>query len=259
LDVVTAVLIDRTRYTERLSRMVIVSLLLHGTLLTVLTLAPRYWTPASAPNEHVMNISLAGPEGPIQGHNPMAGKQIQEAVPETVKPKNDTPPALEKPEMVENIKTAKPQPKAITKSEPKKDVPQLHGRTPTQGAEVKAGSARVDTQGAPVQFGGLSTGGGMNNAYTDFGDFCCPEYLATMQRLVYRNWQERQGQDGSNIVKFTIRRDGSISDAAIKEGANQFLNLASMRALAQTQRLPPLPTQYSGDKLTVYLVFQYKR
>src|SRR6476646_4565352 len=107
--------------------MVIVSLLLHGTLLTVLTIAPRYWTPATAPNEHVMNISLAGPEGPIQGHHAEAAKEIQQAAPSDAKPKNDTPPALTKPEMIEPVKAAKPEPKALAKPEPKKEVPQLHG------------------------------------------------------------------------------------------------------------------------------------
>ena len=62
--------------------------------------------------------------------------------------------------MVEPIKTAKPQPKAAAKPEPKKDRPQLHGRKPTTGPEVKAGDARVETSGAAIPFGGLATGGG---------------------------------------------------------------------------------------------------
>src|SRR5258708_14782065 len=148
MDAVPEILLDRSRDTKKLSRMVVVSLLLHGALITAITVLPRL-LPVAAPasSERVMNISLAGPEGPIQGHNAMSGKQIQEAVPDTAKPKNDAPPALEKPAMVENVKTAKPLPKAIAKAEPKKEVPQLHGRTPTQGAEVKAGAARVYTHG----------------------------------------------------------------------------------------------------------------
>src|SRR4030095_6228239 len=86
------------------------------------------------------------------------------------------PPARAKPDMVEPVPSKKPEPKTAAKPEPKKTEPQLHGRTPTQGAEVKQGSARVQTgQTAAVPFGGLATGGGpVGGAYTDTGDFCCP-------------------------------------------------------------------------------------
>jgi TonB family protein len=260
MDAVTQVLLDRSRDAQKISRMVVVSLLLHGAVITTIAVLPRLLPARSAPPaERVMSISLAGPEGPIQGRNAMAAKPIQEAVPETVKPKNDAPPALPKPEMVEAAKSAKPESKSVAKPEPKKDVPQLHGRTPTQGKEVTPGAARVDTGGSAKTFGGLATGGGMDSARTDISDFCCPEYLATLKRTIYANWQQRQGQDGSNVVKFVVHRDGSISDVTVDEAANPYLDLASQRALAQTQRLPALPAAYTNDRLTVYLAFQYKR
>ena len=261
MDAVTEVLIDRARDADTLSRMVVVSLLLHGALITAITLGPRMWPQPVVNPGRVMTISLAGAPGPMQGHNPISPKPIQEAVPEAVKPKAEAPPALPKPEMIEPLKTAKPEPKTSAKPEPKKEVPQLHSRTPTQGAEVKHGTARVETHStAQSQFGGLATGGGgVPGAYTDYADFCCPEYLQTMTRMIYGNWQQHQGQDGSNVVQFTIRRDGTITDVRIEQGGNQFLNLASQRALAVTQQLPPLPAAFSGSQLTVHLVFQYKR
>jgi TonB family protein len=259
MDAVTEVLLDRSQDAQKLSRMVVLSLLLHGVLLTAIVVVPQLLPARAAqPAEHVIDISVSGPEGPIQGRNAEAAKAIQQAVPEATKPKNDAPPALTKPEMVESVKNAKPETKAL-KEDPKKDVPQLHGRTPTQGAEVKPGAARVDTGGSPKPFAGLATGGGLDSAYTDISDFCCPEYLMTLKRLIYSNWNQRQGQDGANVVKFTIHRDGSISDVAMDQGTNTLLDLASQRALAQTQRLPPLPAGYTNDRLTVYLAFQYKR
>jgi TonB family protein len=158
------------------------------------------------------------------------------------------------------LKNARPAPKAVTKPEPKKPTPQPSSRTPTQGAEVKAGAARVDTKGAAIPFGGLATGGGgMNNAYTDYADFCCPEYLQTMTRLIYGNWQGKQGVEGSNVVRFVVKRDGTITDVVVEQGANQFLSLASQRALALTKQLPPLPAAFNGSQLTVHLAFQYRR
>ena len=85
-------------------------------IVTAVTLLPRQWaTPRdTAP---VMTISLNGAPGEKQGRNPISGKTIQEAVPETVKPKSDAPPALTKPEMVEPVKAAKPEPKSPAKPE----------------------------------------------------------------------------------------------------------------------------------------------
>jgi TonB family protein len=261
MDAVTEILLDRSHQVDRLSQMVVVSLLAHAVLLGAVTFGGRLFpTSASADQSHVMVISLAGGSDVIQGRNPISNKQIQEAVPETAKPKNDAPPALAKPEMVEPVPTKKPEPKPIAKPEPPKTQPQLNGRTPTQGAEVRKGAARVETgQTAAIPFGGLATGGGpVGGAYTDYADFCCPEYLATMTRQVYGNWQQRQGQPGTNRVKFTIQRDGTISDIAIEASAGSFLDLASRRALEQTQRLPPLPAAYTQPRLIVHLEFQYK-
>jgi TonB family protein len=258
VDAVTEVLLDRTREADTLTRMVIVSLAVHAAILTAVAFAPafRHATPRNA---NVMTITIAGAPGPIQGRNPMAGREIQQAVPQTAKPQPATPPAPPRPEMVEPIKAAKPAPKAVTKPEPKKEDPP-RGRTPSQGAEVKPGDARADTKGAAIPFGGLATGGGgMNSAYTDYANFCCPEYLATMTRLIYGNWQAKQGVEGSNVVRFVIKRDGTITDVTIEQGSNQFLNLASQRAMAMTKQLPPLPAAFDGNQLIVHLAFQYRR
>jgi len=81
----------------------------------------------------------------------------------------------------------------------------------------------------------------------------------TLQRLIYGNWNQKQGQVGTNKVKFTIQRDGTISDVAVEQSAGPFLDLASRRAVEQTQRLPPLPPAFTLPRLTVHLWFEYKR
>jgi outer membrane biosynthesis protein TonB len=260
MDAVTEVLLDRSHQADRLNQMMAVSLAAHVVALALVALAPRFWPDEIRQDEHVMTISLAGAVGPIQGINPAAAKAVQQAVPDPAKARNDAPPALTKPEMVEPVAVKKPEPKPVTKPEPQKIEPQLHSRTPTQGAEVRQGSARVDTgQTAPIPFGGLATGGaGMGAARTELGDFCCPEYLQTMQRLIYANWKPNQGQLGANVAKFVVRRDGTITDITIDTSAGPFLDLASQRALQQTQRLPPLPAAYPGDRLTVLLDFKYR-
>lgn len=259
MDSVTQILLDRSREADSIGRLVLLSFVVHVAILALLAFVPGVWSHRED-NAPVMTIQLGGAPGPIQGRNAISTKPVQEAVPETTKPKVEAPPALAKPEMVEPLKTVKPLPKPAAKPAPEKTQPQLHSRTPTTGPEVKQGTARVDTGGATVPFGGLATGGGgAGAAYTDIQNFCCPEYLQTMTRLIQANWNQHQGQDGTNQVKFTILRDGTITDVSVETPNVQFLDLASERAVESTKRLPPLPPQYTADRLTVHLVFQYKR
>lgn len=260
MDAVSEVLADRSRDADTLTRMVVVSMVAHVALLAAVAFVPNPWS-EPAEESRSMVISIGGPTGPEQGRNPISAKAIQERVPETVKPKNDAPPALAKPDMIEPVKTAPTPPKAKVKPEPPKETPQLRGRTPTQGAEVTKGTARVETNSASqTPFGGLATGGGGGGAaYTDYADFCCPEYLATMQQIVQRNWQERQGQDGQVQMKFVIQRNGAISNIEVEKQATPLLNLAAQRALVSTKQLPPLPAAFTGERLTVHLIFQFKR
>jgi outer membrane biosynthesis protein TonB len=255
MDAVSEILVERSREADKVTQMVIVSLAVHAALIAAVTFVPASWNPPQE-TARVMTISLGGAPGPVQGRNPISAMPKQQAVPEA-KPVVNTPPAAAKPEMVEPAKTAPVAPKAAVKPDNK----EARGRTPTQGAEVKTGTAKVET-GSQTQtkFGGLATGGGgAGAAYTDYADFCCPEYLDAMIQMVHRNWQQNQGQDGTNIAKFTIRRDGTIADVMIEQGNNQLLNLASQRALIQTKKLAPLPAAFTPPQLTVHLVFQYKR
>jgi TonB family protein len=260
MDAVTQVLLARAGEAEKLSRMVLLSLVGHAVLITLVIVLPGALGSAVHDDRTVMMISLGGAPGPRQGINPISAKPVQQLAPDTAKPKVDTPPALPTPAMVEPLKTAKPQPKETAKPDPKKKTePQLHGRTPTTGPEVKSGTARVETHGAPFGTGLATGGGGAGAAYTDYANFCCPEYLATMVQLVQRNWQQNQGVDGTVMVKFTITRDGMINDVQVEEQSTPFLNLAAQRAVTQTRQLPPLPAAFTNDRLTVHLVFQFKR
>ena len=258
MDAVSQILDDRSRDADRLSRTVMLSLAAHVAIIAALAFTPRF-SPLHD-QSRVMTISLGGAEGPDQGRNPISARQIQQAVPQAAKPVV-TPPAPPKPEMVVPVKSAPAVTKANTKPEPAKPTPQLQSRTPSQGAEVTKGTARIETNSTTQNpFGGLATGGGgTGGAYTDYADFCCPEYLAQVVSMIKRNWQPRQGQFGTNTVKFTIRRDGTIDAITIHEGTNQMLNLASQRALQTTRTVPPLPAAFTPAQLTVYLIFEYQR
>ena len=207
-----------------------------------------------------MTISLSGPPGPIQGHNAVSAKQVQQAVPDPVKPKVDAPPALIKPEMTEAVKAAKPEPKAITRPDAKPPEPQLHGRTPTQGQEVNKSIARIETHGATVRHRPRrpAAAAAAPRAPTS------PISAAPSTSRRCSGWCARTGSSGRRRpaptrVKFVIHRDGTITDVAVEKGVSPLLDQASTRALIQTQRLPPLPAAFTLDKLTIHLDFEYKQ
>ena len=261
MDAVSEILDHRARETDKVTKMVVVSLMLHAAIITGLTFAPR-GSSDEVDMSKVMMISIAGgAPGPDQGRNPMSSRPIQEVAPDPSKARTDTPPAVAKPEMIEPLKTAPTPPKTVAKAEPPKEAPQLKGRTPTQGAEVTKGTARVET-GSQSQnpFGGLATSSQAGTGVrTDYANFCCPEYLDQMVSAVRRNWQERQGQAGTNTAKFVIRRDGTLADVQIDKSAGPLLDLATRRALITTAKLAPLPAAFTPPQLTVYLDFEYKR
>ena len=254
---VTDILTSRSREADGLSRMVLYSLLAHVLLVAALALIPGTWFGTEEPRERVvMSISLNGSPGPdTGGRNQIAGRAVQE-VGDEVKQPFATAPAPKAPEMV--LPTPKP-PTPTSRSQ--KPAPPSATRKPTTGAEVKPGE-RIDTRGAAVPFGGLSSSGGdgMNAQTFGLDNFCCPEYLQTMLQLIRRNWNSKQGAPGNAVVKFVIRRDGALTQVeVVKSSNNVILDLESRRAVFQTGKVPPLPPQYDGQNLTIHLTFEYQR
>jgi TonB family protein len=259
---VTDVLRDRMREPAGFQGMVAISIALHAALIAAAILAPGgiLNRSAAAPTE-VMTISLSGGgEGPRAGGiSSIGGRAIQAETPPDAKREAIRPPAAETPEMtipVPNAKPAKPTP------EVRQAPDEARGRTPTRGKEVAAGSALAET-GARGQGFGLSTGGGAGTGSTiDAVNFCCPDYIVLMVDRIRANWlnQRPAGQAGMNIVKFTIQRDGRITDVLLEKSSGfQNLDLASQRALYATKTLNPLPDGYPNPALTIHLNFEYLR
>ena len=137
---------------------------------------------------------------------------------------------------------------------------EARGRTPTRGAQTSAGSAIADT-GVRGQGFGLSTGGGAGtgSSLEITGDFCCPEYLATMIARIRSAWNQDQGARGTSLIRFTIKRDGAITDATIfKPSGTLTLDTAALRAVLATKTLPPLPDAFPNPTLTMRLSFEYQ-
>jgi protein TonB len=261
---VTDVLRDRMQQPAGLQRMVTVSVVVHGVLIAGLLFAPRgllIHRPESP--RSVMTISLggSGATGPQNGGlTSIGGRPVQvQTPPEEMKREAVRAPAVKAPEMTTPL-ASRPS-KAKLAPQPVKQAPDdARGRTPTRGAEVREGSAVAET-GARGQGFGLSTGGAAGSgASLDVADFCCPEYIVQMIERVRGNWDPR-GQSAVVVtVKFTIERDGRITQPSVeKSSGDTALDLAAQRAVITARQLPPLPPQFTNQTLTVHLNFPYQR
>ncbi len=258
MEPVTSVLIERSRQTGGLRKMVGVSLVLH-VLAGAAIVAASLISPSSSSQDvtPIMTISLgSGAPGPMTGGaNPIGGRPVQTTEP-AKKPEATRTPAERTPEMTLPVPKGKPLPK----TPPKSDVEEGRGHTPARGEEIRQGSAFGET-GAQGSGFGLSSGGvGGGGSYLDVSNFCCPDYLTMMIARIQQNWNAQQGVVGDVMVKFTVQRDGTIVDVAVEQSSNLFsLDSTAQRAIARTAKLPPLPAAYNGDHLTVHLKFEYRR
>ena len=261
---VSDVLRDRSAEPEGLDRMVGLSLVVHAVVLGVLLLAPGSWLPGrSSTPKTVMTITLGGGNGgPSSGGiTSIGGRPVQaQKPPEDVKkPEPVHPPAAKTPEMTLPVPGKTPtnaSPAPVVKQAP----PDARGRTPTQGAETRAGSAVAET-GARGQGFGLSTSGGTGGAARlDVSDFCCPEYIVLMVDKIRSNWNARAEVNGETVIKFVIQRDGTIVSSEVeKQSGYTALDINALRAVMSTRQLAPLPAAFPNPTLPVHLTFQYTR
>lgn len=233
-------------------------------LLAVLLVAPSSWLAAGTEEAdlNVMTLQLGGPEGPGEGGlTPLAGRPVQEVAPladarrpQWIQPPSPTPPEMILPVPDEESRRS-PEPEVETTTEPE----EARGRTPTRGPEVREGTSMADT-GVQGLGDGLSAGGlGGSGLELDVGDFCCPEYLATMLELIRRQWDNNQRVPGLVVIRFVIQRSGAIGGVQVARSSGHVaLDLSAQRAVALAATMPPLPSRFPEEVLTVRLTFEYQ-
>jgi TonB family protein len=265
MEAVTSVLLHRERVAHGLGRMVAWSIALHvGVAALLAVTAGRLLDTSRQAPEVVMSFSLTGARGPDSGGaNPLGGRPVQQAVktPPEARPQPLRTPAAKTPEMTVPLpapprtKPAKPAPPA---PEVKAAPEGARGRLPVTGPEEQFGESFAETGVSGLGMG-LATGGAGTGSSVDIGSFCCPDYLRNMTRRIAELWNSRQGVTGITVLRFTIQRDGRITDVAPEQSGGYALDLAAQRALLQVRQLPALPPAYGFPTLTVYLRFEYKR
>ena len=261
-EATSAILEGRARPAGELRRPVMVSAAAHIAFILAALLAPSSWLAADSEDAlNVMTLRLGGPAGPGEGGlTPLGGRPVQEVTPllEARRPEWIQPPTATPPEMilpVPNAETSRrPEPEVETEIAPE----EARGRTPTRGPEAREGTAMADT-GVEGLGDGLSAGGlGGTGLELDVGNFCCPEYLATMLEQIRRQWDANQRVPGVVVIRFTVQRSGVIDGVSVARGSGQIaLDLSAQRAVLLAT-LPPLPSRFTEESLTVRLTFEYQ-
>jgi len=255
---------ERATKSSGLQQTLTASCAVHVLVILALLFSPDSWLSGKANDTEldVMTLRLGGPEGPGEGGlTPLGSRPIQEVIPledarrpQWIQPPTPTPPEMILPVPAEESRT-RPEPETEVQTTPD----EARGRTPTRGSELREGRAMAETgvQGMGI---GLSAGGlGGSGTELDVGDFFCPDYLATMLELIRRRWDNNQSVPGISVVRFTIQRDGSISDVGLHQGSGQVaLDLSAQRAVILTRAIRPLPSAFPGTNLTVRLTFEYR-
>jgi TonB family protein len=261
MESTTDVLRARAAVHESLARTYLVSLGGHVLLVGVLLFFPTGFFSGTETEimADVMTVSLGGSMGPSQGgETALAAQPVQDLIPveEADQDVWVQPPAPAPPEETITVRDA---PRLPERDIPVESAPEeARGRTPTKGPELRQGTALADT-GARGLGTGLSAGGLGFGGELDVGDFCCPEYLSVMSNLIRQRWNDQQQQPGAVVMKFTVQRDGTLTDIVRQNGSGYLaLDMSAERALLTTGQVPPLPSKFTGDRLPVNLTFEYR-
>jgi TonB family protein len=250
------------------------SVLVHGIVFATVVLLPQLFHNGSRFPE-VTTVDLvslpAGLPGPpaetLGGASPSPPAPAPAAAPSrppaTVKIPAKPEPQVPKAKPPKKAQTPKP---SAEKTEPKPKTP------PSESAQVSASSGK-ETGGAPggsnpgtsKEAGGLpgGSGGGGGSGFLDDASFAYGWYLSNMSSILGRNWARPIKPDLDRtlraVVHFRVLKDGTLADIDLEQpSGDPTLDRSALRAVQDSNPLPPLPYQYGKDSLGVHFFFDLK-
>jgi TonB family protein len=241
-----------------LGRIMSASIAIHLGTVLLLFVVPRDWFVRDEVTPLLMTISLGGSPGERSGGMVSAGaRPVEQVAPPPKRPEHIPPATPPKPDVIAVPTKAPPKtpPKTADSAKPSTAKPRL----PTTGAKVTKGTAVADT-GATGQTGLTFGGGAVGDTQVKLDTaFCCPEYIAELQRRILANWNKNQPVTGTTTVVFEILKDGSFTKPVLETSSgNVLLDRAAIDAFGRL-RLQPLPAEYKEDRLKIHLSFPYVR
>jgi periplasmic protein TonB len=172
-------------------------------------------------------------------------------------------PAVKEPEAI-------PIPDKSTKKKPKPE-PSASKRKPEPQPVEEASNVVPFGQGGPVSgpYGTFSAGGakggfGFTGGGGDFGTRFA-YYVDVVRRKVSENWLKyevdpRISESQRVYLVFDIGRDGRPTNVQVEQSSGvPSLDQSATRAIQRIDTFGPLPSDYSGNKVSVEFWFDYKR
>lgn len=195
--------------------------------------------PKDPPREPEMALPTSKPKEPPKKEPPKREEKKPEPAPRTLaeKPpekKKEVPPPAQTPP------TPAPRREATARAQPERSGPGTGGRS---GPGSGPGS-------------GLALGGGGGMLSLDSANFPFSYYLRQVTGRIEENWVRPQQNLGRVVIYFRIKRDGTIAEPQIYESSrNQAVDLLASGAIKRSEPFPPLPVEFGGDYLGIYLCF----
>ena len=195
------------------------------------------------------------PSNPVQTQNVLANdsKGLTQSQP---KQEEKTQEAIPIPD--QNAKKKPPKKETSTTQKKPEPVEEANNVVPFgQGGPVSGPYGTFSAAGAKGGFG--FTGGG-----GDFGDRFA-WYVRVVQQKVSENWLKYEVDpritDAQRVyVTFDVMRDGHPSNVRVEQSSGvPSLDQSAIRAIQRIDTFGPLPSDYSGNKVSVEFWFDYKR
>ncbi len=157
-----------------------------------------------------------------------------------------------------NAKIKPKKPPTPTKAKPKPEPePETNQVAFGEGGPVSGPYGTFDAGGAK---GGFGISGGAGDFGTRYG-----WYVQVIQRKVSENWLKyevdpRITSANRAYVTFDVARDGHPYDVKIEQSSGvPSLDISAVRAIQRIDTFGPLPSDYSGNKISVEYWFDYKK
>jgi TonB family protein len=176
-------------------------------------------------------------------------------------PKVKEPPRKEPPKREE--KKPEPAPRALAERPPEKKKAVSPPQPPPESVAQREATARAPAErpgsgsgGRSGPGSGLALGGGSGMLSLDSANFPFTYYLRQVTGRIEENWVRPQQNLGRVVVYFRIKRDGTILDPQVYESSrNQAVDMLASGAIKRSEPFPPLPVEFGGDYLGIYLCF----
>jgi periplasmic protein TonB len=204
----------------------------------------------------VSNVPL--PANATQTQNVLANesKGVSQSQPQP-EVKQPEPEAIPIPDKNANKKT-KPETSATKRKPEPQPVEEANNIVPFgQGGPVSGPYGTFSVGGAKGGFGFTGGGGDFGNKYS--------WYVKVIQQKVSENWLKyeidpRISAANRVYVTFDVARDGSPRNVQVEQSSGvPSLDQSAVRALQRIDTFGPLPSDYSGNKVSVEFWFDYNR